>query len=299
MNPNNQNREDIPPKPINRVAVPIRVDEFGNRIENTPPPSPAPVMEPNIINDEPKKIHDSSTIIFILVLLIILAILVAFIFYVIVPRFEKGKTLQYNDKTSEVLEQTYQIQSISINQNMDILNNGQFIIDDHFTLKTSLQGTQLGVYINDVFVTNTLRVLSTVGRVDDLLLLTLEDAQTRGTRLIAIEKSGNKVYEISSIEGMDGMKILPSKSSVIFNASSIVLLTSRVNEKKLILDNDIISKDTLDICNKESLTSRGIDDQFIVIGTFSFTYEGNHTFSRPKRINQVTLGDYQKTNHYC
>ena len=219
MNSNIPNREDIPPKQINRVAVPIRIDENGNRVIETSPQAPA--LTPPVEKKETKKTQDSSTIIFILVLLIILAILVAFIFYVIVPRFEKGKTLQYNDKTSEVLEQSYPIQSISLNQNIDIIGSGQFIVDSMFTLKTTIQGSQLGVYLNDVFITNTEKVLSTVGRVDDLLLVILEDAPSRGTRLIALEKEGNKVYEISSIEGMDGMKILPSKSSVILSWKQI------------------------------------------------------------------------------
>ena len=65
MNSNIPNREDIPPKQINRVAVPIRIDENGNRVIETSPQAPA--LTPPVEKKETKKTQDSSTIIFILV----------------------------------------------------------------------------------------------------------------------------------------------------------------------------------------------------------------------------------------
>lgn len=106
MNDNLNNSSGFSSKPINRVVTPIRVDASGNRIIEVKPEVNKEIekTEPvQIIKKEQVKKPklDSTTLIFIAIIIIILDILVAFIGFVILPRYVENKRgLPFNDVTT-------------------------------------------------------------------------------------------------------------------------------------------------------------------------------------------------------
>lgn len=106
MNNNPNNPSGLPPKQINRVVTPIRVDSNGNKIIEVKPEINEELekTEPlEVIKEEQKKKKpiDSSMLIFIIAIIIILDILAAFICFIIIPRYEENKKrIPFNDATT-------------------------------------------------------------------------------------------------------------------------------------------------------------------------------------------------------
>lgn len=256
------------------------------------------VKKKNILKE-----HDPSTMIFVTILLIILACLCAFIYYVILPRIEASKNqIEFNDATTVPVTASPKIPAIqtsSINNGNIVTDTGTYPIDTVFTLTTTNTGANIDISINGTKVTSTKKLLSTIGRVDDLIVLILADGNIRSNRVVIFDKNASLIKEINHIENADGMLLLEEMSGYIFSSNNLILVTSRIKNNQIILSSELGSTEGIDICNVEELHNNNINDDFMVMGNYSLSYNGNNSFSDPIRINSVTLQEYRDSNKLC
>lgn len=316
MNENPNNRSGIPQKQINRVVAPIQVDSNGNKIEAQE------VVQPKIVNtsirevvnpngtpslppEKPKKEHDQTNTVFAVVLLIILACVCGFVFYIILPRNEeKENRLRYNDGTTTKYVASedvtnYSFKSTRINEGAKVTTTNTFVIDNDFQIATVANGSTMSVSINGKQVATVKAIIPTIGRVDDLIIMLFNDGNARQNRVVAYDKNGNSVLDIRNIEGVDGMIPLGDVSSFIVNTNSFVVIASRAVGNNLVLSNTYGELSGTSVCDSDNLTSTGISDEYMVVGTFAIEYKGNHEFSNPTNITSVNLGEYKSSNRYC
>lgn len=306
MNPNNDPNRG---KQINRVATPIKLDASGQRIESDDNPviltseEKKEIIENKRIEAINKKIeeHDPTTAIFVVVLLIIAAILAAFIFLYVMPRVVESKNhnYQYNDKksTTTINKEIYKIKEYTLLDTPYVTDIGTYNVNN-FNIKLEYNGDDYNISVNDTMVTRADYLISKVATIDDLIMFTTQNKESRTTKLYAVDTAGVVVKEFYNL-GDDGMVLLPDSSSVIYNSVNIVVLGSRVLDKQLILDNGFGKVTGIDICNNNLLSEYKVDDNFSVLGTYSIEYLGNHEFSEPRLINSTSLCDYKTTNNYC
>lgn len=314
MNENPNNRSGIPQKQINRVVAPIQVDANGQKIEtqNQAPKivntSVREVVNPNgtptLPKEKPKKEHDQTNTVFIVVLLIILACVCGFTFYVLVPRYlEKENRLRYNDATTTKYvandDKTFTFKSARINEGVKVTTTGNFAIDNDFNISTVANGSILNISINGKQVTATKALIPTIGRIDDLIIMLLNDGNARQNRVVVYDKTGTSILEIRNIEGVEGMLLLGDTSSLIVNTNSFVILASRAVGNNLVLDNTYGNITGTSVCDNDALSGVGVSDEYMVLGTYSIEYKGNHEFGSPTNITSVNLGEYKLTNRYC
>lgn len=315
MNENPNNRSGIPQKQINRVVAPIQVDQNGNRVENQQSVTPKivntsirEVVNPNgstLPLEKQKKEHDPINTVFVLAILIILACVCAIIFYIIVPRYLANENrLRYNDATTTKRDymnniNMYTFKSASINGGAKVTTTGTFAIDSAFQIGTFKTENDLAILINGKQVTTTKSLVPTIGRIDDLIIMLLNDGNNRQNRVVIYDQNGNSVLEMKNIEGVDGMLISGDVSSLIINSNSLVIVASRVSGNNLILNNTYGDIEGTNVCDSVSLLDQGVSDEYMVIGTYSIEYEGNHKFSNPESITNVNLGEYKTSHRYC
>ncbi|MDE5630672.1 MAG: hypothetical protein K2I70_03640 [Bacilli bacterium] len=316
MNENPNNRSGIPQKQINRVVAPIQVDANGNKVETQAAVQPKivntsirevvnPNGTPNLPPEKPKREHDQTNTVFAVVLLIILACVCGFIFYIIVPRqMETENRLRYNDGTTTKYAdngdiENYNFKSIRINEGIKVTTTGNFVVDNDFQIATVANGNMMSVSINGKNVATVKAIIPTVGRVDDLILMLFNDGNARQNRVVAFDKTGNNVLDLRNIEGVDGMIPLGDASSFIVNSNSFVVLASRAVGNNLVLSNTYGEITGISVCDTENLSASGISDEYMVVGSFSIGYKGNHEFSTPTNITSIKLGDYKSSNRYC
>lgn len=315
MNENPNNRSGIPQKQINRVVAPIQVDQNGQRIET-------PVTQPKIVNtsirevvnpnggpklppEKPKKEHDQTNTVFVVVLLIILACVCGFVFYIIVPRYlEKENRLRYNDGTTKKYadvdnNKNYAFKSIRINEGVKVTTTGTFAVDNDFQIATVANGSTMSVSINGKQVATVKAIIPTVGRVDDLLIMLFNDGNARQNRVVAYDKTGNNVLDLRNISGVEGMIPLGDVSSLIINSNAFVILASRTVGNNLILSDTYGELTGTNICEVDNLSGQGISDEYMVVGSFAIDYKGNHEFGTPTNITSINLGEYKSSNRYC
>lgn len=315
MNENPNNRSGIPQKQINRVVAPIQVDANGNKVENPVNNQPKivntsirqvvnPNGTPNLPPEKPKKEHDQTNTVFVVVLLIILACVCGFVFYIILPRQEeKENRLRYNDGTTTKYVDTektnYSFKSLRINEGAKVTTTGNYIVDNDFQIATVANGSMMSVSINGKQVATVKAIIPTIGRVDDLIIMLFNDGNARQNRVVVYDKTGNNILEIRNIEGVDGMIPLGDASSLIVNSNSFVILASRVVGNNLVLSNTYGEISGTSVCDTENLSASGISDEYMVVGSFAIEYKGNHEFSTPTNITSINLGDYKSSNRYC
>lgn len=315
MNENPNNRSGIPQKQINRVVAPIQVDANGQKVE--PPKDQAPkivntsireVVNPNgapkVEPEKPKKEHDQTNTVFVVVLLIILACVCGFTFYIIVPRYlEKRDRLRYNDATTtkyaDVDTTTYNFKSVRINEGAKVTTTGNFPVDNNFQISTVANGSILAISINGKQVTSTKSLVPTIGLVDDLIIMLLNDGNNRQNRVAIYDKSGASVLEIRNIEGVEGMLPLGDSSSLVVNSNSFVILASRAVGTTLVMNSTYGEITGTNICDNDAISSQGVGDDYMVLGSFAIDYKGNHEFGKPTNITSVNLRDYKSSNRYC
>ena len=284
------------PKQINRVATPIKVDTNGNKIEETPQ-----VVE---VKKEEKVVeeHDSTTAVFVVVLLIILAFLVAFIFLYIVPKYldANDRKYEYNDATTTTsvfvnnsFEQYTLSDSVYINQ------AGVFNVGNIINLSLENNGTNLDIVVAGKKIVSADYLLPKLAIVDDILVFVVQNKDVRTTKLFAVDKDGEVVYELYNIRNNDGMVLLPDVSSIIFNNVSVVVMTSRVEGINLILDNTYGVKTGINLCSSDALLKHKIGDNFAAIASYSFEYLGNKKFSNPTIIHSTSIIDYKNQKNLC
>ncbi len=294
MNDNPNNRNGYPPKQINRIATPIRLDEHG-----TPLPSDEKKEKKRVPNKRTKKRqdHDPSTMIFITVLLIILAILCAFAFFYVIPRYMEQRQMSERTTTTTTTRRTNAssvITSLSIN-NGSVLNAlGFYEVDDAFSLELNEATDGFNIAVNGVVVTQADEVMANVGRVDDIILFQVQNTDERFSRLLGVTTEGKIIYTLDYIS--DAMALLRDSSSVVYNRISFVALSSKIDGTKLFTKRD---EQPVDICDTAALSELGIDDNFVVMGNYSIEYLGNQEFATPVSISNVTLGEYKTVNNLC
>lgn len=306
MNNNDDNKKI---RQINRIATPIKLDQNGQRIESDDNPVILTVEEKNELREERRieeknrKIeeHDPSTAIFVVVLLIIFAILVAFIYFYVVPKYieSRGYNLEYNDKpkTTTTAKKTYPLTQYTLIDTVYINNANVFNINN-FEIEYEYNGTNFNLIVNGTMVDKSDYLLPKVAIVDDLLLIATQDRGLRTTTLYAVDEVGVVIKEWYNLADMDGMVLLPDSSSIIFNNVNFVLLGSRVVGKELILENTFGKVTGVNLCN-ESLVEHNVDEKFLVLGTFTIEYLGNHEFSEPRLIHSTSIVDYKTINNLC
>lgn len=316
MNEFPNNRSGLPTKQINRVVTPIQLDQNGNRIEVSPTGVSETVNtsirqdgNPNGISNLPlektKKEHDPTNTVFVIILLIILACVCAFTFYVIVPRYlAKENRLQYNDGTTTKyatidISNTYKFKSARINEGVKVITTGTFPVDNDFQIETIASESGLNLSINGHQVTTTKSIGPTIGRIDDLIIMLLNDGNARQNRVVAYDKLGNNILEIKNIEGVGGMLPLGDVSSLVINSNSFVILASRALGNTLILSNTYGEVTGTSVCDKDALTNLGVTDEYMVVGVFAIQYKRHHEFSSPQNITHINLREYKTSNRYC
>lgn len=287
------NNNDIPPKQINRIATPIKVDELGNKIEE----QKKVVLEKKEL---PKK-NDSKVTFIIVIILIILAIISAILFYFIIPYLEKNKNnYKFNDVTTkEAIGTTYNFFDINISETNYISALGDYIINEDFTITLTYSPYNTEILINGKTVANAKYLLSKIGFVDDLILIMTQNEADRTTKLYAVDKDGNIVYELYDIEGIDGLVLSKDNSSVTYSSATAVVRTSRVKENIIYIDSSYGSDVAIDICNTDQLDNNSISLTSTAISNYSVEYLGNHKFGKPKKIYSMSIEEYIKENNLC
>lgn len=280
------------PKQINRIATPIKLDENGNAIEN---------LDEKKKNIKKKKKDSTNVTFIIVVLLIILAIICAILFYLIIPLVnQESNTFHYNDSTTEFTTSTfYNISDTYINDLGYVNTEGTYNINEDFIISLVNSNGGFNILVNDSYVATADYLLSKVGFVDDLIIIITQDSNARTTRLIAITKDGEEVYELYNISDVQGLVLNSDNSSIIFNSASIVINTTRVLSSSLILDETFGSVSGINICSEEELSNNSLSGNSVALANYSIEYLGNHEFSKPKSIYNITIDDYINTNNLC
>lgn len=290
-------------KTINRVVTPIKLDSNGAPIK--PEEKTVNNNQSEVEKKEIKKVnkeHDSSTMIFVVVLLIILACIVGFLFYYLIPRYvDSKKKIEYNDKekTTVVVENNSTIATYTLSEELFINTEVSQKLSDTVTLSTKANGNVLNVYLNEYLVAATNQLYSTVGIVDETVIIAVKNNAVRTTKLMLISTSGQVVKEYYNFGDSAGFTLMDGEASIIITPSSIIAVTSRINKNNLILKNDVGVTDGINVCDESELSNNNINGSFMVLANFSLKYEGKNKFSEPNKTASTDLHTYIFDNDLC
>lgn len=289
------NNEDKRFKQINRIATPIQVNKNEN--SNAEQPSIPPKQTSK---KQTRKKLSKETILTIIIVFLSILCLGAFIFLIIIfiPS-SKQTSLKYNDATKPTtsLEEPYYISSESLSEIEKIDIDDSYTLNNFiFTLKRNT--TSLDILVNDKFITSANYLISNVGFVDDLVMFTTKNTDSRTTTFYIVDQSGNIVYEIYNYDDIDGM-VLNDTNAVNYNSTVIVLSMARVNNNLIYNSNKLGNNTSADICNEDSLFQNSIETKKAVKINYSLEYLGNHKFSNPFIIYEESLSDYKANNNLC
>lgn len=257
-------------------------------------------IETNNTEIDSEKKNVSKGVIVVL-LLIVLAILCAIIFYVIVPRVInfREQNRGYNDLVTKSTSNVQNFYSTKIlNNNQNIIASGDYTINSEYQMTLIPSGAYFDILVNNKKITTSKMVFPTIGFIDDLMLFVTQENIYRTTRLFAVDSTGNIVFDFYNVKSSEGLVLMPDASSFIYNTTSLVVMTSRVQEQSIILDNNFGAMAGISICDVDKLHEKSITDDSVVIGTYSIEYMGEHKFDI-KRINGISLGQYKTQKNYC
>lgn len=289
------NNEDKRFKQINRIATPIQV----NTNENLSPEQPSIPPKQTPPKKNRKKIS-KETILTMIIVFLSISCLGALIFLIIIfiPS-SKQTSLKYNDATKPTtsLEEPYYISNELLSEIEKIDTDGSYILNNfNFTLKRNV--TSLDILVNDKFITAANYLINKVGFVDDLVMFTTGNTDTRTTTFYIVDTYGNVVYDIYNYADIDGM-VLNDTNAINYNPTSIVLSMSRVNNSLIYNSNNLGNNTSANICNEDSLFQNSIETKKAVKINYSLEYLGNHKFSNPFIIYEESLSDYKANNNLC
>lgn len=289
------NNEDKRFKQINRIAKPIQVNtnEGASPEQQNIPPSQPPKKK--------KKEISKETILIMIIILLGLACFSALIFLIIISKPEaKKSSLKYNDVTTSSTTNVNDAHFISYELLSDIerINmEGNYTLNNfHITLNN--KGTSFDILVNNKFITSANYLINKVGFVDDLIMFTTGNNDTRTTKFYVVDTSGNIIYDIYDYNEIDGM-VLTDTNAVNYNPSSIIISMSRVNNNNIYNSNKLGNNTAADICNEDSLFQNSIETNKAVKINYSIEYLGNHKFSNPSIIYEESLSDYKTNNNLC
>lgn len=292
------NNEEKRFKQINRIAKPIQVNPNDNNVNNQQPINNIPPKETK--KKKKKKITKANILTMIIILLGIL-IVGALIFLVIIIKPEnKNTSLKYNDATTPT--------TTKVNDNT-FINYTQLVegekIDfassynvNNFNLSLNSSGSSLEILVNSKKITSANYLVSKVGFVDDLIMFTVGNNDTRTTTFYVVDSLGNIIYDIYNYSEIDGM-VLIDNNAVNYNPTSVILSMSRVNNNLIYNSNSLGNNHSANICDEDSLFKNSIETQKPIRINYSLEYLGNHRFSNPSIIYEEYLNDYKSNNNLC
>lgn len=278
-------------KQINRIATPIQVTKENNVIEEPVKTQEEKEIKPIKAKKHEKKQISKIQIVEALIGLFVIGIIVSASYLLILTK-NKSNTLKYNDaKTSQVGDgRSFFFGSETLSESLYLAENIDYAIEN-FTIK------QIGntLYVNNIAIATKENFSSTVGLIDDLMLITGSDSSTRTTTLYVISSTGEKVLEMYNIGDISGM-VLKDDASVFYGSESVTLSASNVINDQIILNNNTSNRVT--ICDEEELFKNSIENSRPVNINYAFLYEGNHSF-KLEATNIESLEEYKKNNNYC
>lgn len=274
------NDDEFVPKQINNVVKPTIVGE-----EMKEKPIEIPIKKEEI--NEPQEHY------FVIILLIILAIVVAIICYLVIPALARKEPLKYNDATTTTAPNINNyISEVHFGTTSVIDFPSDIKINNHYQMSLKSNETFLDIYVNNKLITKAEELVTKGGIVDNLLMFMTQNKNSRSAKLYVVNILGEIVYELQDVN--DGLALLPNSSSIVFNNTSFVILTSRVYGTNLFANNAV-----LDICNEEELKNNNIGYNFPALANYHMEYIDTNTFSKPNPIHYTSLEDYIKANNLC
>ena len=266
-NNNQVNNGPTPNQQINRVATPIQVSNTNNtgvsqeKVNNTLNAIPPKKERPKQVKTKKVDTHDPTNALFVTILLIIFACLVAFLGLYIVPKYLDNRSRDYTYNDGEEITTTQvvnnQINTLKLSDNKYINVDSTFNVKEMFVLGLVGNGTNFDLYVNNKKISSCDYMLSTVGVVDDVLIIAIKNNAIRTTKLYAITKDGEIILDIYALDS--GM-VLNDDDFVVFNSISLVLLASRVVDNNLITENTFGLSTGLNLCSEELMSGKNITD---------------------------------------
>lgn len=286
------NNEDKRFKQINRIAKPIQVEDSNqNKLEPPIPPKQKPPKK------TPKKIN-IETIFKGIIGLLSLACTAALVFLIFISVEDKTTSnLKYNDaKTTEKREE-YFINASNLSEGEYYDTPGTFNLNNFIFTLTS-NGTSLSINVNGKTITTASRLGTKVGFVDDLVMFTTQNIESRTTTLFIVDASGTLVKSIYNYDDIDGM-VLTNSNAVNFDTKSIILSFSRVSDSMIYNSNTIGNNLASNICDEDDLFKNSIETQKPAKLNYYLEYLGNHNFSEPTIIYEESIDEYKSNNNLC
>lgn len=280
-------------KQINRIATPIQVTKESNVIDSQVKTQKEKEKKTIKAIKREKKQISKVQIVEALIGLFVIGIIVSASYLLILTK-NKSNTLKYNDaKTLQIGDgRTFFFGSENLSDSLYLEENIDYEIENFIIKK--VENT---LYVNNISIATKENFSSTVGLIDDLMLITGSDSNVRTTTLYAISSTGEKVLEMYHIGDVNGM-VLIDDSSVFYNGESASLSASNVINDQIILSNNINASNTISICDEEKLFENSIENSRPVNINYALLYEGNHSF-KLEATYEETLEEYKKNNNYC
>lgn len=288
------NNEDKRFKQINRIATPIKVDEFGNKVEEAPQTTNKPSIKPSV--ERPKKRIDQELIVKFLIGVFVIGILITSV-YLIIPESMASIKITYNDITTVTTYpslKNYSFEEHILSENEFLDENYEYQVNEFIIRKTNNI-----IYVNNIKITDGESIRSTVGTIDDLLIFTSESNDIRTKTLYIVDKSGNIIKELYHIGNIDGMVIMSDSASVNYSSESLVIKASNVLNNFIIPNNTKDNINQVSICDEDKLFENSIETEKPVVVYYSIFYKGNHEFSEPISIYEESIEEYKANNNYC
>ena len=281
------NNEDKRFKQINRIATPIKIDEQGNKIEET-----KEVVQVAKESARNKKEINPNLVFKILIVILLIGIIFSFLY--LLKLDNNNSNLKYNDiTTTKAIEELSGFSGLNLSESEYLANGKEYKVGNLFTISIN----NSNILINGKSVVTGENVLSNIGLVDDLILFTTENGNIRSKTLYAFDKDGKKYLELYHIE--NGMVISSEKDSIKYSPTGVIIKASNVINDNIYLDNNINQKNPISICNDELLLNYSVLPNTNVISYYTFDYLEDHKFSEINSYYNVTLNDYRLNNNYC
>lgn len=299
------NNEDKRFKQINRIATPISVDtvktdttnnsektiEQAKIVEEAIPPKKEVIK----VKKERKKIKKETVVKSLIVIFTIGIILSSA--YLLIPASRENKTIKYNDFTSTTTEIRLEndfFESINLSDTTYLSENIDYNVDE-FNIKI----VNKAMIINNKEIIKKDYFYSNVSRIDDLLIFSGKDENSRTTELLAIDKSGEIVLNYYHVGDINGMVIADEANSIVYNSAAITLITKNVLNDTIVPNNQINKSNQVSICNEDELFRNSIETNLPVVVYYLLSYKGNHEFNDLEIIYQESLDEYKQKHNYC
>lgn len=299
------NNEDKRFKTINRIATPIKVESTPKESENVSSnideqvrqsTNAIPPKKEVVKKKKTQKPLNKDIVVKFLIVIFVIGIIASSV-YLFIPKVKNNKKITYNDITTTTTTASRNgnfFRSTKLSES-DFLEEGIDYSLGEFTIKK----INNSVYVNNKEITSKERVYSTIGLVDDLLVFTASNNQTRTRELYVIDMDGKVILDMYHIGDINGMVIADESDAVIYNSAGITLVVKNVINDTIIPNNKIGSSNPTSICNEDELFASSIETNKPVIVYYSLVYKGSHEFGELESIYTESIEEYKNKNNYC